>query len=360
MKYRRLLLHVLFWLVQYSISLYNELYLSASFSRHPSALLFLQAAASVGLVLLIKLAVTYYVLYRLVGRWISQAGKPALYIETVMVILLAVAGVRLLMQHVIWPLIYEESRPVLSGLQIIARYLYSLLDLMQVLGIAAAIKLFKLRLAAVKQQQQLKREKLRAELLHLKGQVNPHFLFNTLNSIFSLARAQSPAAPEAILQLSKILRFMLYETGQDTILLSEELAIIEDYIELQQLRYSRRLTARFEKNTDDAEARVAPLLLLPLVENAFKHGSVEGGIIDIRVSLKANALWLEIKNPMGQAPLKMKGEGESIGLANIRRQLELQYRQFSLQTTRLGNIFKTSLNIQLAPHAGNKLFDSGR
>jgi sensor histidine kinase YesM len=355
-KPKRLILHLLFWLVQYSISLYNELYLSVSFSHHPSADLFLKAALSVGLIFVIKVLATYYTLYRLIPKWIKDPGRARLYLEAIATVLFATLFIRMITQLIVWRLIYNEAGISLSNTQLAARYFYSMLDLLQVLGLAAAIKLLKLRVTAVKQEKAMVQEKLRSELLHLKSQLNPHFLFNAINSIYALARAQSALTADAVMQLSKILRYMLYETGQKTIPLQDEIKIIEDYIALQQLRYSKRLSVTLEKELDDHDAHVVPLLLLPLVENAYKHGSEEGGHIEIKITLHHQQLYVGITNPVVETPHKTPGE-EGIGLSNIRRRLQLLYRDFSLQTYLKENTFKVELNTNLSSYAGIELFD---
>lgn len=354
---RRIFWHVLFWLAQYSISLYNDLYMSLSFSRQPSLQLFLESAFAVFLIMIIKLCVVYYVLYHLIRRWIKAPGKRALYIEAGLLILAGAVCIRLLLQFIIWPVIYKEIHPPLSLLQLTARYFYTLMDLLQVVGIASAIKLFKLRISATQNEKTLVQEKLRAEMLHLKSQVNPHFLFNTLNSIYSLSRSQSTQAPDAIMRLSKILRYMLYETGQKTISLQEELKIMDDYIELQQLRFGGRLSIDVKKQLDFPGAGIAPLLLLPLVENAFKHGSNEGGVISVSITLINNQFCFTITNPLAQSSFKQKDE-EGIGLANIRRQLELLYSDFLLDTVAGEHTFTVTLKIDLSGYAGFELFDS--
>ena len=126
-----------------------------------------------------------------------------------------------------------------------------------------------------KAAQQLRIEKQEAELNYLKSQTNPHFLFNTLNNIYSLARDKSDLAPESILRLSKILRFMLYETGGNFIAIEQELKIISDYIALEKLRYDESLRINFNHDIEDMKQALPPLLLIPLVENAFKHGVSE-------------------------------------------------------------------------------------
>mgnify|MGYP001554750912 CR=1 FL=1 len=356
MNRKRIAWHVLFWLIQYSISLYNELYMSLSLTRHPTLQMFLESAFVVFLMLLIKLVVTYYILYTLIPRWIKTPRKISLYMESLGVLLIAALCIRLLIHLFVWPVIYKETMS-LGGLQLAARYFYSLMDLLQVVGLASAIKLFKLRISASQNEKILVQEKLRSEMLHLKSQVNPHFLFNTLNSIYSLSRAQSVQAPDAIMRLSKILRYMLYETGQKTISLQDELKVMDDYIELQQLRFGQRLKIEITKQLDEPTSDIAPLLLLPLVENAFKHGSNEGGVISIFVSLTKNALAFSVTNPVAQTNFSPKDE-EGIGLANIRRQLELLYRDYSLETRPGENTFNVTLKINLSHYAGFELFDS--
>lgn len=360
MKQKRILWHILFWLVQFSISLYNDLYLSVSFIKNPALIVFLESATAVFLILLVKVITTYYVLYSLIPKWIKAPGRVLLYVEGIVLILISTLLLRVMTQLVIWRLIYpDEPHPDLSLTQFTARFFYSMLDLLQVVGIASAIKLFKLRIGAIKNEKLLVQEKLRSEILHLKSQVNPHFLFNTINNIYSLARAQSPSTPDAIMRLSKILRYMLYETGEKTIFLNEELQIITNYIELQELRFGKRLKIVLVKVIDDESAQLAPLLLLPLVENAFKHGSHEGGAIEIKLSLEKNQLVFVISNPIAENIFKYEGE-DGIGLSNIKRQLELLYRRSSLQTIVKENTFTVELKIDLASYAGFELFDSRR
>ena len=147
--------------------------------------------------------------------------------------------------------------------------------------------------------QQLRIEKQQAELNYLKSQTNPHFLFNTLNNIYSLARDKSDLAPESILRLSKILRFMLYETGGAYIAIEQELKIISDYIALEKLRYDESLRINFNYDIEEMKQALPPLLLIPLVENAFKHGVSETRnqpFVDIHLSVNKRQLAFVVKN----------------------------------------------------------------
>ncbi len=199
---------------------------------------------------------------------------------------------------------------------------------------------------------QLRIEKQEAELNYLKSQTNPHFLFNTLNNIYSLARDKSDLAPESILRLSKILRFMLYETGGAYIAIEQELKIIDDYIALEKLRYDDSLRVNFNHNIEDQKQALPPLLLIPLVENAFKHGVSETRnepFVDIHLSVKERQLKFIVKNS-AESFAEEKTVKENIGLSNLRRQLQLLYTDYDLSFNQEAFVFTTTLKINLASH----------
>ncbi len=198
--------------------------------------------------------------------------------------------------------------------------------------------------------QQLRIEKQAAELNYLRSQTNPHFLFNTLNNIYSLARDKSDLAPESILRLSKMLRFMLYETGGDYIAIEQELKIITDYIALEKLRYDESLRINFNYDIEDMKQALPPLLLIPLVENAFKHGVSETRsqpFVDIHLSIKNRQLMFVVKNSSEQFSERVK---ENIGLSNLRRQLELLYKDYNLSVQQGASMFTSILKINLGSH----------
>lgn len=200
--------------------------------------------------------------------------------------------------------------------------------------------------------QQLRIEKQEAELNFLKSQTNPHFLFNTLNNIYSLARIKSDLAPESILQLSKILRYMLYETSSAFVAIEQELKIIGDYIALERLRYDESLHVNYNYDVEDMKQALPPLLLIPLVENAFKHGVSETRnrpFVEIHLSIKQRQLRFVVKNST-ENELEETPVRENIGLANLRRQLELLYREFQLILEPGEHIFTATLTINLASH----------
>jgi two-component system, LytTR family, sensor kinase len=199
--------------------------------------------------------------------------------------------------------------------------------------------------------QQLRLEKQEAELNYLKSQTNPHFLFNTLNNIYSLARDKSDLAPDSILRLSKILRFMLYETSGEYIALEQEIKVMHDYIELEKLRYDESLRINILHDVEDMRQAIPPLLLIPLVENAFKHGVSEtrgGAFVDIHISLSKRILVFTVKNSSDISEESVVKE--NIGLSNLRRQLKLLYNEYTLTVEPHGGVFTAMLRINLASH----------
>ncbi len=210
--------------------------------------------------------------------------------------------------------------------------------------------------------QRLRIEKQEAELNYLKSQTNPHFLFNTLNNIYSLARDKSDLAPESILRLSKILRFMLYETSGEFISIEQELKIMGDYIALEKLRYDESLRINFNYDIEDMRQAIPPLLLIPLVENAFKHGASESRgrpFVDIHLSVQQRQLAFLVKN----SSETFQGDGgvkENIGLSNLRRQLELLYTDYQLFVQQNDSVFTATLKINLSSHVENKMHHNRR
>lgn len=211
--------------------------------------------------------------------------------------------------------------------------------------------------------QQLLIDKQQAELNYLKSQTNPHFLFNTLNNIYSLSKDKSDLAPESILRLSKILRFMLYETGGEYISVEQEIKIISDYIALEKLRYDDSLRVSFKYEVQDMKQPLPPLLLIPLVENAFKHGASETinqPFVDIYLRIDRQHLTFFVKNSAEEAFPGERSGKENIGLSNLRRQLELLYSDYDLSVQQEGSVFTAILKINLVSHVQNKVYHSRR
>ncbi len=171
------------------------------------------------------------------------------------------------------------------------------------------------------QQKELVLQNRQSELSFLRSQINPHFLFNSLNNIYSLVYLRSDRSLEAIAGFSSLLRYMLYDTTQD-VSLEKEVMYIRKYIELQKLRYEHELNTELETKGNLTSATIPPLLLIPFVENAFKHGEITAGII-IRVSTTGKQIQFFCRN---KPSIAEKDNTGGIGLQNVKRRLELLYR----------------------------------
>ncbi len=170
-------------------------------------------------------------------------------------------------------------------------------------------------------------QKSDAELKLLKSQLNPHFLFNALNSIYALVLRKSDVAADALVQLSDIIRYMVYETGSGTISLRREIEILQNYIELQKMRLNADVEVSYRQLGDVGEKQIAPMLLFPFVENAFKHGSkgmIKDSFVRINVDVEDESVTLGVYNSKGAAP-SVNDKNGGVGLANVKQLLERIY-----------------------------------
>jgi sensor histidine kinase YesM len=206
------------------------------------------------------------------------------------------------------------------------------------------------RLFAIKEKEsvQLRSEKLETELKFLRSQTNPHFLFNALNNIYTLTLIKSEKAPDYLLVLSDMLRYMLYECNAPKVGLEKEIGYIRHFISLNLLKDSRGLNVNFECGEIPDYLEIAPMLLIPLVENAFKHSKFEdkaNGWININLKVTEESLNLNVQNSLPDSSHSTDNTG-GIGLVNVRRQLELIYPdQFKLSIDEKDNIFSVELII---------------
>ncbi|MDW7691249.1 histidine kinase [Flammeovirgaceae bacterium SG7u.111] len=174
-------------------------------------------------------------------------------------------------------------------------------------------------------QEALQKEKVEIELKMLKSQINPHFLFNTLNSIYVLAKKKSDETPQMVLKLSDILDFLLYECNSDQIEIGKEIEFIKDYLDLEKLRYGHKLELNISINLETPHKKIEPMLMIPLVENAFKHGvkpERKKAVVDIDIS---DALGLNFRIENSIPSVKSEEHKEGIGLANLKGRLEKLY-----------------------------------
>ncbi len=201
--------------------------------------------------------------------------------------------------------------------------------LLVILCVSLMIPIFYLVNDRYRQRQeiaQLNEETLRSELNLLKSQINPHFFFNTLNNLYGLAVEKSEKTEDVIYSLSEMMRFTIYEGRKDSIAVKDELSYLENFIKLQKLRYHHKIEIHFEKEVEDENQRIPPLLFINLLENAFKHGmdtSPDNPFIRFRLETKSDSLFIEIENNFD--PREAQSIKKGIGIENLSRRLELLF-----------------------------------
>jgi hypothetical protein len=199
-------------------------------------------------------------------------------------------------------------------------------------------------------QEQLKKQAISTELVYLKSQINPHFLFNTLNNIHTLVYTQAPSAPEAVMRLSSLMRYMIYESNSATVPLSIEIKYLETFIGLQQLRYKARDIVDFQVEGNIENCEVAPLLFIHLLENTYKHSpaKLETGAIKVRVLAKENEVVFSFQNPIANKKDNLLEEPGGIGLANVQKRLQILYPgKHKLDISETNEVYKVELKINV-------------
>ena len=312
LNYKRASLHTGFWLS--ILTVFFVIY-GPVFDNYPW--LFLSSVVMLPFTMTVVYTTNYVLLPKFLKE--KQYSKLASYI---------------LLMLIIVPLISRITVMKISNepISLTSLFDYNLLPFYFTTGLitfaALTIKLVKEDKLEREQKNQLEKEKLKVELSALKTQLNAHFLFNTLNNLYGLTIKKSDLAPKAVLMLSDMLNFVLYETSSKIYSLQKELEFIDNYIELEKLRYGRRLDIAVEKNIEYSDTKISPLLLFPFVENSFKHGarkSVTGVWIKIRVTSTLNKLIFEIENSREPDDIDKENDKTGLGLDNIKRRLELLY-----------------------------------
>lgn len=196
----------------------------------------------------------------------------------------------------------------------------------------------------------LEKSRAEAELKNLKSQLNPHFLFNTLNNIYSLIALSPEQAQEAVHELSRLLRYVLYDSSQPFVAVGKDLDFVCNYIELMRIRFAKNVELQTEIDIENTEMQIAPLLFITLIENAFKHGvsNNKPSFVHIRIQQKDGGLHCTIENSFFPKDRQDKS-GSGIGLPNLEKRLALLYPgRYSLQCGKEGDIYRSSLSLFLS------------
>jgi len=342
----RFMWHVIFWVIY--TSFFAIVY--GSFEEDYS-----RQFQHVWLDAIVQIPAVYLVLYGLMPKLLFK-GKYGRFFGALLVIILIFSALDWFVYVVIQkPLLWPEdfSEPVLWNVRKIFK---TTAKIYPVVVLAIVSKWFKYWYREQKNNQQLAEEKLQAELNFLKAQIHPHFLFNTLNNLYALTLKGSKDAPEVVLKLSDLLNYMLYECSADIVSLEKEVKLVDDYILLEKIRYGDRLEVNFNKSADIGDIQLAPLMILPFVENAFKHGvseELDKSWISIGLHRKGELLTLKVEN---SKTIQHEQDDhfeykKGIGLKNVKRRLEILYPEgYSLDIHQSHESFLVVLKLNLKGH----------
>jgi two-component system, LytTR family, sensor kinase len=311
----RILQHILFWVSH--VVFYATLY--GSFEENYG-----QTFLEKLIYLPVDMVFTYFTMYFLLPKFLLPGRYTEFFLWFLTSSFIAGIAQRYVAYAIHYPLYYPQylSDPFFYFPKIVKMFV----SIYPVTFTAVAIKLLKYWYANQQAQQVLVQEKLQAELKFLKTQIHPHFLFNTLNNLYALTLKKSDRAPEMVLKLSELINYMLYECKSDIVPLTKEIKFIRNYIDIEKMRYGEKVDIDIRITGDANNKQIAPLILLPFVENAFKHGASENLLQSwVKVSVDAHPDHILIKVENSKAGENGKNGSEGIGIQNVKRRLDLLY-----------------------------------
>ena len=311
----RILQHVLFWVAH--IVFYALLY--GSFEDTYPQTFFEELIYLPG-----KILFTYFVLYFLLPNFLL-IGKYWSFFLWLLFSSFVIGIVQRYVAYTIdYPIYYPQA--LADSFFYFPKIVKMLAAIYPVTFFAVAIKLLKFWYANQQAQQVLTQEKLQAELKFLKTQIHPHFLFNTLNNLYALTLKKSDRAPEMVLKLSELINYMLYECTGDEVRLTKEIKFIRNYGDIEKMRYGDKLDIDIRVSGDVNDRKIAPLVLLPFVENCFKHGASEElqqSWVKVTIDVQPHVTIIKVEN--NKATVNGIAKNEGIGIQNVKRRLDLIY-----------------------------------
>ena len=227
---------------------------------------------------------------------------------------------------------------------------WALVPVIFVTAISTGYGFITLLLQQEKTRQQEHEERLKSELSFLRSQISPHFIFNVLNSIVYLIRSKSSQAESVTIKLSELMRYLLYESGDVQVSLDKEVEYLKNYVELQKIRFEEDVEIKMNIEGTPGSQLIEPMLMIPFVENAFKHGVglIQDPTIDIHLKIEEKALTFSVKNKASQDESEEKYSASGIGLRNVRRRLELLYPgKHELKIDRNGEWFEVEMRLKI-------------
>lgn len=233
---------------------------------------------------------------------------------------------------------------------VVQQQIYFFISSFFVAGASTIYKIVSDWLLHQREVKQLETQTMQSELKFLKSQINPHFLFNTLNNLYALTLKKSDKAPEIVLKLSEMMRYMLYECNEKKVRLEKEVNYLKNYLDLESLRQHDNVRIDLKVNGHIKDQQLAPLLFIPFIENSFKHGlnnQIKEGFVDIVLNVHQKQMQLKIINSKAQhSPQTEFKRSGGIGLVNVRRRLKILYpKQHNLDINETPNTYEITLDL---------------
>lgn len=342
-KGSRILLHILFWVAYIVFFFFQNTIFKDSHN-------YLASLGSLTLTAFVDMAAAYFTVYYLLPKFLFTKKYPQFAVIFLLSVAAAIILQRALMYYISYPVFYPEYLSKVGSFWQINPF-YSFFNIYTVVGLFASIKLLKYWYQNQQLKTELENKNKTSELALLRSQLNPHFLFNTLNNIDSLIITNPDKASDAIIKLSDIMRFMLYDTSTDEVPLDKEVNYLKSYISLQQMRLKDPdfVTVTIEGNCHGKT--IAPMLFIPFVENAFKHGqkNVASPGIEVKLTCLIDSINFEVINYVDDKKEMNKDDTSGIGLINTKRRLELLYpgkHEFTIEKE--NGSYKSSLRIYIS------------
>jgi hypothetical protein len=314
---REIVFNVIFWSIYF---LYEWLGLAALSGNY--GIYFINACMALPL----SFAVSWLTVHVLIKKYYSKGEKLKFWVLQIAVSLMLLLIRRNINYYVIYPEYFPEAQKV--PLFSFGKIIVELVNLYLIVGVYSLFYFVRSWYEERQRAQSLLQEKTVAELELLKSQVQPHFIFNALNNIYSAALKTSPETAKLVAHLSSFLNYNLYEAKQEFVSLTSEMAYLKHYIELQKNRYGSKLDVSVNIYDEINDLYIAPLLLLPLIENSFKHGianSISEGWIRVDVSKQEDNFSIKIENSIDEKIRQNEARNGGIGIENVRRRLNLIY-----------------------------------
>ena len=340
-------IHVVFWMVAY---LFFITFFGRTNQNYRMTFIFVSTLFPVAI------ATTYLLIYYLIPRYLLN-GRPALFFLLLVYLIIITGWISELISIFIFMQIANYQ--VQSMIPVSFDIFSLIVGLYFIILIAVAINQAKLAFRMQQQNAELEHKKLsaelklkEAELKLLKAQIHPHFLFNTLNNLYGLALEKSDLAPDLVLRLSDLLDYMLYQCSQPHVSLKNELKHLHNYIRIEQIRYGSGLKLEINQKGESDSLQIAPMLLLPFIENAFKHGiskQVSNPFVRISIDIQNEYLKFKIENSKANGVSTEENYTKGIGLKNVIKRLELLYKdKYKLDIVPENTFFTVNFEISLS------------